>query len=136
MPSMPFSFSTSSRLTQLLREEIRRVGAAIGGDQPVDPVGVMDGDAEAGHAAERQAHHGRFPDAEDVPDHDDVVDEVLEAMRDDIGRGFAMAADVDAEDPEERGERRDLRVPEMEIGRGAMEEGDPGLALGPLDQDA
>ena len=47
-----------------------------------------------------------------------------------------MAADVDAEDAEERGERRDLRVPEMEIGGGAMEEGDPGLALGPLDQDA
>ena len=125
----------SDALVPALHVGLGGVGAGVAADELLDPPGMLEGEAEAGHAAERQAHEGCLVDAMTVHEGDHVLDQKVERIGA-VGRvAEAVAARVVAQHPVARRERRDLRIPHGVVRGDAGRQDEPGgiASFGRLD---
>ena len=99
IPSSPCCVDDRLALVPHVAEELGRVGATVAGAEAHEPVRVVEGQAEAGHAADRQADEVRALDLQRIPQAHDVADQVRQSIRPRRRLGAAVAAHVEAQRP-------------------------------------
>ena len=111
----------------------RRIGPRVAGDDRREPVGMMDAEPVADHAADRKPDPVALLHAEMIPDAEHIIDE----HRKRIGAGnrlaVAVAALVVAQHPVTVAELRGDLVPQRQIVRECVGQRDPGRAFRPFD---